>query len=125
MHMHVSNIHTQEVELLSRLRHRNIIRYIGASLQAPDLCVLTELAESSLSDLLYKSTVKLRLEQMIGFAKHIAKGMKYLHSLKPMIIHRDLKSSNLLVDSAMVRWLVGWSCLCMGVYVCMYVFAQT
>ena len=32
--------------------------------------------------------VKLRLDQMVTFARHIAKGMKYLHSLRPMIIHR-------------------------------------
>jgi len=92
----------REVELLSLLRHRNIVRYIGASLQAPDLCVLTELCDGSLSDLLYKNnTGKLRPDQMLSFAKQIAKGMKYLHNLKPMIIHRDLKSSNLLVDSSM------------------------
>lgn len=37
--------------------------------------------------------------QVVGFGKDIAKGVKYLHSLRPMIIHRDLKSSNLLVSS--------------------------
>jgi hypothetical protein len=101
-----------EVALLAQLRHRNIVRFIGASLQVPDLCVLTELAQCSLSDLLYNKAdgaaapggarcgAPLRPEQMLGFAEDIAKGCKYLHSLRPMIIHRDLKSSNLLVDSA-------------------------
>ena len=88
----------REVELLSNLRHRNIVQYIGASLQSPELCVLTELALYSLSDLLYKQNTKLRLDQTLRFAKDIAKGVKYLHALRPMIIHRDLKSSNLLVD---------------------------
>jgi serine/threonine protein kinase len=88
----------REVELLSNLRHRNIVQYIGASLQSPDLCVLTELALYSLSDLLYKHNTRLKLEQTLGFAKDIAKGVKYLHALRPMIIHRDLKSSNLLID---------------------------
>ncbi|KAJ1495247.1 mitogen activated protein kinase, partial [Baffinella frigidus] len=89
----------KEIELLSLLRHRNIVRFIGACLQAPDLCVLTELAECSLSDFLYKGDhPPLRPPQMIAFAVDIAKGCKYLHSLRPMIIHRDLKSSNLLVD---------------------------
>jgi len=92
----------KEVQLLSNLRHRNVVRYMGASLQSPDLCVLTELLECSMSDLLYKQNQKLKMEQVLGFARDVAKGVKYLHSLKPMIIHRDLKSSNLLVDSLRV-----------------------
>jgi tRNA A-37 threonylcarbamoyl transferase component Bud32 len=87
----------REVELLSNLRHRNIVQYIGASLQSPDPCVLTELALYSLSDLLYKHNTKLKLEQTLSYAKDVAKGVKYLHALRPMIIHRDLKSSNLLI----------------------------
>ena len=37
------------------------------------------------------------LEQTLSYAKDVAKGVKYLHALRPMIIHRDLKSSNLLI----------------------------
>lgn len=72
--------------------------FYSTTLQAPDLCVLTELALYSLSDLLYKHNTKLKLEQTLSYAKDIAKGVKYLHALRPMIIHRDLKSSNLLID---------------------------
>jgi serine/threonine protein kinase len=51
----------------------------------------------SLFDLLHKRKVKLSTQQQLGIALKIAEGMEYLHTRKPMIVHRDLKSENILV----------------------------
>mmetsp|Transcript_26530 Transcript_26530/g.68029 ORF Transcript_26530/g.68029 Transcript_26530/m.68029 type:complete len:134 (+) Transcript_26530:2311-2712(+) len=89
----------KEITLLSRLEHANIVKYIGACFEPPNLCVITELlTRGSLSELLYKKKVKFGLGLALRLAKNIAEGCHYLHSLRPIIIHRDLKSSNILVD---------------------------
>jgi len=60
--------------------------------------MLTEYLEGgSLFDLLHKKHVKLNEDRLISIAEDIALGMNYLHSRK--VFHRDLKSSNILVDS--------------------------
>lgn len=74
-------------------------------MQPPNLCVITELMKGSLADLLYKDKVKLRQDQVIRIAIDIAKGMRHLHSLNPVIIHRDLKSNNILVCISFVDFL--------------------
>jgi len=68
--------------------HRNTLQLIAThcNTQSPDLCVLTELALYSLSDLLYKYNTKLKLEQTLSFAKDVAKGVKYLHALRPVCV---------------------------------------
>jgi serine/threonine protein kinase len=72
------------------------------------VCIITEfLEQGSLSDILYGST---RLppeiftyELILTIALQAARGMLYLHSHQPPICHRDLKSSNLVVDD---HWVV-------------------
>lgn len=60
--------------------------------------MLTEYLEGgSLFDLLHKKHVKLNEDRLILIAEDIALGMNYLHSRR--VFHRDLKSSNILVDS--------------------------
>jgi len=81
------------------MRHRNIIQIIGVSLQPPT--IITDYCErGSLMDTLYLIKVNniplpwpLRLDMMLGAAR----GMLHLHTRSPPIIHRDLKSPNLLV----------------------------
>jgi serine/threonine protein kinase len=53
--------------------------------------------EGSLFDLLHVQKVKLSTQQQIDFALNIAERMEYLHTRKPMTVHRDLKSHNILV----------------------------
>ncbi|OIS96440.1 serinethreonine-protein kinase edr1 [Nicotiana attenuata] len=63
------------------------------------LCIVTEfLPRGSLFRLLQRNSSKLEWRRRIHMALDIARGMNYLHHLNPPIVHRDLKSSNLLVD---------------------------
>ncbi|RDX87751.1 Serine/threonine-protein kinase HT1, partial [Mucuna pruriens] len=95
----------REVNLISRIKHKNIIKFIGASVE-PSMMIITELVEGfSLQKYLesiYPST--LSLEQSLSFALDISQAMEYLHANG--IIHRDLKPSNLLLPNDNMRILL-------------------
>ncbi|KAF8085150.1 hypothetical protein N665_0678s0009 [Sinapis alba] len=89
----------QEVSLMTRLRHPNVLLFMGAVTSPPRLCIVSEfLPRGSLFLLLRRSTSNLNWRRRINMALDIARGMNYLHCCSPPIVHRDLKSSNLLVD---------------------------
>ncbi|KAL4202408.1 hypothetical protein AMTRI_Chr02g220860 [Amborella trichopoda] len=89
----------QEVSLMKRLRHPNVLLFMGAVTSPQRLCIVTEfLPRGSLFRLLQRSTPRFDWRRRIHMAMDIIRGMNYLHHRNPPIVHRDLKSSNLLVD---------------------------
>ncbi|KAL8118317.1 serine/threonine/tyrosine-protein kinase HT1-like isoform X2 [Apium graveolens] len=88
---------TSEVALLFRLHHPNIITFFAACKNHPVFCIITEyLAGGSLRKYLHQQEpYSLPINLVLKFAIDIARGMQYLHSQG--IIHRDLKSENLLL----------------------------
>jgi serine/threonine protein kinase/2',3'-cyclic-nucleotide 2'-phosphodiesterase (5'-nucleotidase family) len=88
-----------EVAFLSELHHPNVVMFIGACIKKPNLCVVTEyVKKGSLRSVLTDNTIKLRWQQKLMMLRGAAMGINYLHTLNPLLIHRDLKSDNLLVD---------------------------
>jgi serine/threonine protein kinase len=87
---------------LAGLDHENILRLKGIILgdELPDVPVslVTEFCEGGcLFDLLHNSEVPLTWAQRRGALKHAARGIEYLHTRTPPVIHRDVKSQNLLL----------------------------
>ncbi|KAB1221280.1 Serine/threonine-protein kinase CTR1 [Morella rubra] len=91
----------REVAIMKRLRHPNIVLFMGAVTQPPNLSIVIEyLSRGSLYRLLHKPGAREMLDERrrLNMAYDVAKGMNYLHKRNPPIVHRDLKSPNLLVD---------------------------
>lgn len=89
----------REVALMKRLRHPNIVLFMGAVTSPAHLSIVTEfLPRGSLFRLLHRNTQGMDLRRCSRMALDIARGMNYLHHSNPPVVHRDLKSSNLLVD---------------------------
>ncbi|RWR86867.1 Protein kinase domain-containing protein [Cinnamomum micranthum f. kanehirae] len=88
----------QEVMILREVQHENVVRFIGACTRLPELCIVTEfMPGGSLYDFLHMHHNFLELSQLLKFVTDICKGMEYLHQKN--IIHRDLKTANLLMDA--------------------------
>lgn len=93
-----------EVRLMKRMRHPNVVLFMGAVMKAPNLSIVTEfLPRGSLYRLIHRSNNQLDERRRMRMALDVARGMNYLHSCTPVIVHRDLKSPNLLVDR---NWVV-------------------
>lgn len=61
-------------------------------MKRPNLCIVTEFVkQGSLADLLADNTLKLPFERRMLMLRSAALGINYLHSLEPVIVHRDLK----------------------------------
>ncbi|KAL8150459.1 hypothetical protein V2J09_020267 [Rumex salicifolius] len=91
--------HRKEIDIMKRLRHPNVLLYMGACYSQERLAIVTEyLPRGSLFKTLHKSVQSLDIRRRLRMALDVARGMNYLHRRNPPIVHRDLKSSNLLVD---------------------------
>lgn len=96
-----------EAKLMATLDHPNIVRFIGVAWSSlADLCVVSELADNGdLRSLLDSYVIN---DHPPGFdynkikiALHVAHALTYLHSLQPMVLHRDLKSRNIVLTNNM------------------------
>ncbi|KAG6586954.1 TKL/DRK protein kinase, variant [Phytophthora cinnamomi] len=100
------NAFLSEVKLMTSLDHPHIVEFVGVAWDSlTDLCVVTEYMTIDLKALLTKFEEQ---RMPVGFdhdkvkvALHVAHALTYLHSCAPPVIHRDLKSSNILLNEAM------------------------
>ncbi|PHU10717.1 hypothetical protein BC332_22577 [Capsicum chinense] len=87
----------QEVYIMRKVRHKNVVQFIGACTRPPNLCIVTEyMSGGSVYDYLHKQKGSFKLPTLLKVAIDVSKGMNYLHQNN--IIHRDLKAANLLMD---------------------------
>ncbi|XP_022864552.1 probable leucine-rich repeat receptor-like protein kinase At5g49770 isoform X1 [Olea europaea var. sylvestris] len=90
-----------EIELLSRVHHKNLVGLVGFCFEQGEQMLVYEFMPNGTlrESLTGKSGIHLGWERRIRTALGAARGLSYLHELaNPPIIHRDVKSTNILLD---------------------------
>ena len=89
----------KEVYLMRTLRAPNVLQFLGSTFNPPDICIVMEyMSRGSLYEILHNPMIVLEWPLLLRMLADTARGMTYLHTCKPPVIHRDLKSHNLLID---------------------------
>ncbi|KUF74003.1 hypothetical protein AM587_10013466 [Phytophthora nicotianae] len=94
-----------EVRLLARLDHPRIVQFVGIAWNTlADLCFVLEYMEGGDLHALLATYEAQNFDtgfdkSKVTIALHVAHGLTYLHSLDPPVLHRDLKSKNILLSS--------------------------
>ncbi|XP_073000339.1 integrin-linked protein kinase 1-like isoform X2 [Typha latifolia] len=94
------NAFKHELTLLEKVRHPNVVQFVGAVTQNIPMMIVSEYhPKGDLGSYLQKKG-RLQAHKVLRFALDIARGMNYLHQCKPdPIIHCDLKPKNILLDN--------------------------
>ncbi|KAJ4459026.1 putative Serine/threonine-protein kinase EDR1 [Paratrimastix pyriformis] len=87
----------REVAMMRTLRHPYIVSLIGATFESPRLIITEFMGRGSLYGLLHDEALAMPPALRLRMAFDMARGLNYLHTLKPPILHRDVKSQNMLV----------------------------
>ncbi|CAL9103178.1 calcium/calmodulin-regulated receptor-like kinase 2 isoform X1 [Musa acuminata AAA Group] len=93
-----------EVLLLSRLHHRNLVNLVGYCVDKSQRMLIYEfMTNGNLASFLYSDNPRiLSWEERLQIASDVSHGIEYLHEgAIPPVIHRDLKSANILLDKSM------------------------
>ena len=93
----------KECRLMLGLRHPNVVLFMGSWTKPPKLVIVTELLTRGSLYFTYNNspkpaTTKEHLKLVYKIAEGMALGLNYLHNHTPPIIHRDMKSPNVLLD---------------------------
>jgi serine/threonine protein kinase len=89
----------KEVIALQSVRHDKVVEFLGACLISPNLCIVTEfMPGGSLHARLHVRRERFAYAQQLAIALDIGEGVAFLHSHQPPVVHRDLKSQNIVLD---------------------------
>lgn len=88
----------KEISIMSVVQHPSLVECYGGCTQKDNLYIVQELMQANISDILRVKTISLDLGIKLRVALEVAMGMLYLHN-HCNLIHRDLKSLNLLATS--------------------------
>ena len=102
---HNIQLFKREMDMAARIRHPNLLLFIGATLEG-EMVILTELMPTSLRRELQRE-YQLSPRQTISIGLDVARGLNYLHLMRPHpLIHRDISSANVLLERLLIngRW---------------------
>ncbi|XP_058769167.1 G-type lectin S-receptor-like serine/threonine-protein kinase At4g27290 [Vicia villosa] len=95
-----------EVKLMATLQHRNLVKLLGCSIQHDEKLLIYEFMPNRSLDYFIFDTTRSKLlnwTKRLEIIDGIARGLLYLHQDSTLrILHRDLKTSNILLDSDMI-----------------------
>ncbi|GAA0163693.1 non-receptor serine/threonine protein kinase [Lithospermum erythrorhizon] len=95
------NAFRDELALLQKIRHPNVVQFLGAVTQSSPMMIVTEYLPKGDLGAYLKRKGALKPAKALVFAMDIARGLNYLHEHTPhAIIHRDLEPSNILRDDS-------------------------
>jgi len=99
----LSAMDIKELKLLAEFAHPNIVRFLGVSIpentkETPVMIISELCANGDLFDYV-RNVSPPSLYKVLNTMLDIARGLQYLHERKPSVIHRDCKSSNILITS--------------------------
>uniref|UniRef100_A0A1X7VCW3 Protein kinase domain-containing protein n=1 Tax=Amphimedon queenslandica TaxID=400682 RepID=A0A1X7VCW3_AMPQE len=94
----------REINTMSQLRHPNLLQFIGAVLDHPsgNLMIITEVMDTSLRSAYERKELTTDpgcRPVILSIMRDVAVGLNYLHCLPDPIIHRDVSSANVLLES--------------------------
>jgi len=90
----------KEFHIMSSIQSPYIVHFFGACLE-PRICIVMEYcSKGSLYDVLRDEKLEIGWKQALRWGMETCLAVDFLHSFEPTIVHRDLKSLNLLVDSS-------------------------
>ncbi len=94
----IVNKFRNECRILSSLNHPNVVSFVGVHYgrDQNDISLIMERLHSDLADFIKKNP-KTNLATRIRILYDVSKGLSYLHSLTPPLVHRDLTASNVLL----------------------------
>eukprot|EP00440_Ansanella_granifera_P035327 gb/GFBE01038315.1/.p1 GENE.gb/GFBE01038315.1/~~gb/GFBE01038315.1/.p1 ORF type:complete len:270 (+),score=51.87 gb/GFBE01038315.1/:1-810(+) len=89
----------RELATLRKVEHPNLVEYTGSIRESDSIQIMMEFCSGgSLKDLIYQNSFGgVTWPQKIKVARDVASGMAYLHAQDPMIIHRNLDMTNVLL----------------------------
>lgn len=95
---------SHEAAMCAMLRHPNVVTFLGMCVSPPAVCLVFELCEGSLDNVIYANMQLKRHPQHqlmlinVGYMLDAARAVAYLHGFQPPILHRDIQPANFLVD---------------------------
>ena len=88
----------------SLIRHPNIVQFMGVYYtERSDLPIMVmELMDTSLTSFIEKNQCKIAVETKLSILHEVSLGLSHLHGRRPAVVHRDLSSNNVLLNSHLV-----------------------